>query len=111
MSDKMSNIPPEYVKSLQQLQKKKEYNQWYYRTKVKPQKEKQKSELTNLRQKCQILEKKSTIRIEDEVIRLTQELENLEAENTYLRNSLDAARQRNYELLKRNPQDYLPALS
>lgn len=104
----------EINKCISQIQRKREYNRRYYQSKVKPQKEQEKKELQLLRERCVQLEQNKQgehvsylmCQIQD----LTDRLRQFEQENASLKEALEVSRQRNYELLMNNAQQYLPKL-
>lgn len=124
------NGGPEIQKFIQQIEKKKEYNRSYYRTRVKPKRETEKYELELLREKCAKLEsdidrlqsgkpegsllmedlKKQNQNLTSENFKLTQQIFKLTRDNTMLTQLLETARQRNYELMMQRADDLLPSL-
>jgi hypothetical protein len=109
----------EITKCFQQVQRKREYNRKYYQTKVKPQKEKEKNELQQLRERCAQLEQNNMEKqYEQKMAKMVYQTQNLldqnhqlEQENRALREALEISRQRNYELLLNNAEQYLPNIS
>ena len=97
-------LTPEMVKAIQQLERKKDYNKQYYQHKTKPKIEADKSELTLLRERCALLEQQT--RTQDEYLQLAEryndllrQYDRLKEENAAVKQALDVARQRNYELM------------
>lgn len=125
-----SPLPPDAQKALEQIQRKRDYNRSYYRSKVKPKRETERKELDFLRERCSQLEKmisqlnsqshnpaeSSTIRELKEQIRiltdknytLSQQISKLLQDNKTLQQALDIARQRNYELMLQRSDELLP---
>lgn len=102
----------EINKCISQIKRKREYNRRYYQNKVKPQKEQEKKELQLLRKRCAQLEQnhqgEQVNYLMHQVQDLTDRLRQLEQENASLKEALEVSRQRNYELLINNAQQYLP---
>lgn len=113
---------------LQQMERKKEYNRSYYHSKVKPKRETEKQELDILRERCAQLEeniiqlqtgqpqdsmllaelKRKNQDLTSENLELSQYVSKLKQDNSALAKLLDAARQRNYELMMQKADELLP---
>lgn len=115
-------------KYLQQMERKKEYNRSYYQNKIKPKRETDKQELERVKEKCVQLEE-HIVQLQNEEPRTSTIIENLRKTNQNLTNEnlelkqqvmklkndcvtigqlLDAARQRNYELMMEKADHLLP---
>lgn len=116
-------------KYIEQAQRKKEYNRAYYQAKVKPKRTTEKEELAILRQKCAELEsyiaslesnpkdnkiitelKNQTQILNDKISDLTQQNLKYQHDMSALKQALDAARQRNYELMMEKADHLLPSI-
>jgi len=104
----------EMNKCLLQVQRKRDYNRRYYESKIKPQKLSQKRELEMLRERCAQLEQNQNqdvfAKITHQSEALLEKINQLEQETQMLREMLELSRQRNYELLMNNADQYLPKL-
>ena len=115
-------------KYIQQIERKKQYNRDYYHSKVKPKRENQKQEIDVLRERNIILEnyvkqtegqskedpiivnelKRQIQTLNDKNFDLNQQIDRLQHDNNTLRQALEVARQRNYELMMQKADDILP---
>lgn len=99
----MSTLTPEIEKYLQQRERKREYDKRYYQERTKPKKQQMKSELEILKDRCAMLEaqlqsEESYVELADKYNDLYKQYMGLLTENKVLREAVDHARQRNYEL-------------
>jgi len=126
--------PQTVQRYVEQAQRKRNYNREYYHNKVKPKREQEKRELDQLRernvqletyiaqiqQNSQIVPDVSEERIKNlskELDQVKEEKENLkktitqlQRENNVLRESIEIARKRNYELMMERSDQLLPDL-
>lgn len=103
------------MKYIQQVERKREYNRQYYRSKIKPQKEIQKQELEQLREQNTELQGRLVSNEELDALKqenrdLLNKLQRAEQELIAVKKALEVARQRNYELLMQKADEILPSL-
>lgn len=122
---------PNVQKYIQQAERKKAYNRAYYQSTIKPKRETNKQEVEHLKEKCEQLEahiyklqneetkystlmedlRRSNQNLINENSDLKQQIIKLHHDQGTLRQSLEIARQRNYELMMEKADQLLPNVS
>ena len=102
---------PTIQKYIEQVERKRQYNRSYYHAKVKPKREVEREELEVYRKKCQEYENNEASthsQLQKEIQNLSEQIQKYKQENKALRDALEMARQRNYELTIQRVDEFLP---